>query len=206
MIVEHFSNSLIRNSNSLFKIFKLAYFVIRTKFFSSKIRLLRFPIEIRGRKYINFGNGLTTGFCCRFEAFSTSGDKTLLFGNNIQINDFVHICSMRCVSIGDNVLIASKVYISDNSHGSYKGDKYDSNPNISPIKRDYYVSSVVIEDNVWIGEGVIILPGVKVGKGAIVGANSVVSKDIPPYTIAVGQPARVVKHFDNDKMEWIKNK
>lgn len=58
---------------------------------------------------------------------------------------------------------------------------------------------VVVEDDVWIGAGAIILSGVRVGKGAVVGAGAVVAKDIPPYSIAVGNPARVVKsRFSND--------
>jgi lipopolysaccharide O-acetyltransferase len=54
----------------------------------------------------------------------------------------------------------------------------------------------IIEDNVWLGEFVSILPGVTIGKGNIIGANSVVTQDIPPYSIAVGTPARVAKRFD----------
>ena len=63
---------------------------------------------------------LTTGKGCRLEVFSTK-EKKLFFGNDVQINDYVHISVMSSVSIGDNVLMASHIYIADNSHGFYGG-------------------------------------------------------------------------------------
>ena len=59
-----------------------------------------------------------------------------------------------------------------------------------------------IEDNVWIGEGVCILPGVTIGSGSIVGAGSVVTKSLPPHTISVGNPAKPIKRYDFDRREW----
>lgn len=86
------------------------------------------------------------------------------FGNGVHINDYVHICSMERVSIGNNALIAGKVYISDNSHGCYKGAVNDTSPEVLPISRSYYISPVIIEDNVWMSEGVVVLPGVTIGR------------------------------------------
>jgi lipopolysaccharide O-acetyltransferase len=196
----------IKNRYSFFKKLQLIYFVLRTKLICSKARIIRFPIELRGRQYIDFGINLTTGTGCRLEAFSETGEKTMRFGNNVQINDYVHICAMQNISIGDNVLMASHIYISDNSHGYYKGDENDTSPDIEPIKRIYYKSPVIIEDNVWIGEGVVVLPGVTLGKGCIIGANSVVSKDIMPHVIAAGSPAKPIKkyNFVNNRWEVIK--
>jgi lipopolysaccharide O-acetyltransferase len=138
------------------------------------------------------------------EAFSEIGEKTMHFGNNVQINDYVHICAMQNVRIGNNVLMASHIYISDNSHGYYKGDENDTSPNIAPIKRAYYKNTVIIEENVWIGENVSILPGTHIGKGSIIGANSVVTKSIPSYVIAVGSPAKPVKRFNFETKKWEK--
>lgn len=195
---------VIKNSYSFLAKIKLAIWLVRTKLICHKARLIRFPIDIRGRKYIDFGENLTTGCCCRLEAFSQDGAKTMHFGKHIQMNDYVHISSMQNVTISDNVLLAGKIYISDNSHGSYKGCSSDSSPESIPIKREYYISPVIIEENVWIGEGVVILPGVVIGRGTIVGANSVVNKNIPPYSIAVGQPARVVKFYNLKQHRWEK--
>ena len=120
----------------------------------------------------------------------------------MQINDYVHIAAMEQVHIGNNVLIASHVYISDNSHGCYKGSDDDTSPNIPPINRAYYTSPVCIGDNVWIGEGVMIMPGVTIGSGAVIGAHSVVNIDIPKDCIAVGAPARVIKKYDSLRQGW----
>lgn len=175
-----------------------------TSIFFSKSRLIRFPIDIRGKKGIDFGKNLTTGMYCRLEAFSKDGSKTLFFGDNVQINDFVHINALKSVKIGDNVLIASKVFITDLEHGSYKGDEYDSEP--SSIVKDRELSShdVVIGDNVWIGEMVSVLPGVTIGKNSIIGSNSVVTKSIPENCIAVGNPARIVKKYNFEAKHWEK--
>lgn len=100
--------------------------------------------------------------------------------------------------------MASKIYISDCTHGSYIGDINDSDPMTLPIERPLSVKSVKIEDNVWLGEFVSVLPGVTIGKGTIVGANSVVSKSLPPYVIAVGSPAKPIKFYNFDTQKWEK--
>jgi len=192
----------IKNKYSIFNKIKLLFFLIRTKIICRKSRLIRFPIEIRGKKNINFGEGLTTGIGCRLEAFSEANKKVMIFGKNVQINDYVHISAMENVHIGDNVLMASKIYISDNSHGDYSGGTNDSNPDVAPIKRNYVCKSVIIGDNVWIGEFVSILPGVTIGKGSVIGANSVVTKSIPPYVIAAGAPAKPIKQYNFETKKW----
>lgn len=176
---------------------------ILTKLFYGRCRLVRFPFDIRNRRYINLGVGLTTGFGCRIEAhpIEKQHNDCILFGKNVQINDYVHIASGKSVTLGDNVLIASKVYISDINHGSYKGAVQDS-PNSAPDSRALSADPIIIGSNVWIGESCCILPGVKIGEGAVIGAMSVVTKDIPPYCIAVGSPAKVIKKYDFDTQSW----
>lgn len=194
----------MKNEYSIIDKVYLAFCWLISKFIDRKIRLLRLPIDIRGRKNITWGDDLTTGKYCRFEAFSETGNAVLLLGNNIQINDYVHITAMNCVNIGDNVLIAGKVYISDCTHGDYSGGLYDSFPMQPPKERVYSVKSVIIEDFVWIGEGVSVLPGSFIGKGSIIGANSVVNSLLPPYSIAVGAPAKVVKRYCFETNTWRK--
>ena len=184
-------------------LFKLIYFKINTILFFPNSRLIRLPFILRGKRYIDFGYGLTTGVGCRFEAYyNLNSKKTLIFGKNVQLNDYVHITAMNKVFIGDNVLMASKIYISDCSHGFYSGEEMDSSPEQHPIDRCYNISEVVIEDNVWLGEFVSVLPGVTIGKGAIIGSNSVVTKDIPANTIAVGSPAKVIKKYNFETKKW----
>ena len=175
-----------------------------TKIFYRNSRLIRFPFDVRNKSSINLGKGLTTGVGCRIEAFPLNKEIVLQFGSNIQMNDYVHITAMKSIIIGNNVLLASKIYISDCSHGSYSGDENDSNPTTIPIDRKLFAKPVVIEDNVWIGEFVSVLPGVTIGKGTIVGANSVVSKSLPEYVIAVGIPAIPIKKYNFQNFRWEK--
>ncbi|HEY5589212.1 MAG TPA: DapH/DapD/GlmU-related protein [Candidatus Paceibacterota bacterium] len=179
--------------------------LLKTKLIFPGSRLIRFPIEIRGKNFIDFGSNLTTGSYCRIEAYPFYSKKIIItFGKDIEINDFVHIAGIDSVVIGDHVLIASKVYISDIQHGCYTGkDKHDY-PDIPPGDRPLSSKNVIIEDNVWIGESVSVLAGVTIGKGSIIGANSVVSKSIPPYVIAVGSPAKVIKKFNFKTQQWEK--
>ena len=99
--------------------------------------------------------------------------------------------------------MASKIFISDHNHGSY-GDSHSDSPLTIPSERVSVSQGVIIEDNVWIGESACILPGVTIGFGSIIGALSVVSKSIPPYSIAVGNPAKIVKKYDFLTNKWIK--
>jgi len=190
---------------TFFGAIQIACFAIITKIFFRPARIIRFPFDIRGKKYIRWGSGFSTGRGCRIEAYPIDIKKVVLeFGKNIQINDYVHITAMQQVKIGNNVLMASKIYISDCVHGSYSGEKEQSNPDVPPVQREYVCKSVFIEDNVWIGEFVSILPGVTIGKGSIIGANSVVTKNIPPYVIAVGAPAKPIKKFNFETGKWEK--
>ncbi|MNT31011.1 putative acetyltransferase [compost metagenome] len=100
------------------------------------------------------------------------------------------------------MLIASKVFISDLNHGNYKGINQDS-PLSTPNSRKLSTNPIIIKDNVWIGEGVCVMSGVTIGTGCIIGALSVVTKNIPDYSIAVGSPAKVVKQFNFEQQEWI---
>ena len=186
-------------------VLKMFINLIRTKLTFSNARIIRFPIDIRGKKYIQISKGFTTGIGCRIEAYPKGNYKTLFIGENFQMNDYVHITALESVKIGKNVLLASKIYISDCAHGSYSGDNNDSNPKTPPNNRPLFSEPVVIEDNVWLGEFVSVLPGVTIGQGTIVGANSVVSKSLPPFVIAVGTPAKPIKkfNFENKKREKI---
>ena len=177
---------------SIFQIFCLIFYKVRGWFIFKNARLIRFPFRVRGKQYIKIGKGFTTGFNCRIDALNINNlsEKYLIeIGENVEINDEVHIGATEKIIIEDNVLIASKVYISDHNHGCYKGDEQDS-PMSIPKERKIHSSPIKIEKNVWIGELCCILQGVTIGEGSIIGAMSVVTKDIPPYTIAVGSPAK----------------
>lgn len=197
----------LKRSYSLWDLCELGLCIFRSKLLDRRIRIIRRPFVLRGRKFVNLGNGLTTGYWCRFEVFPQDNDPRirLKFGDNIQVNDFVHICAMDSVEIGDGCMLASHIYISDNSHGVYGGEDYcHSRPDTPPECRQYITAPVKIGKNCWLGEGVIVMPGVTIGDGCVIGAHSVVNKDIPPASIAVGCPACVIKQFNYKTERWEK--
>lgn len=186
--------------------FKLILSLIYTKIFYPRARLIRLPFDIRNKKYIKLGNGFTSGFGCRLEAVvlknKNKSENLISFGHNVQINDYVHIAAGESIIIGNNVLIASKVFITDLNHGNYSNEIPDS-PLSFPNDRAIITKPVIIAENVWLGEGVCVLPGCIIGFGSIIGAASVVTKNIPPNSIAVGNPAKVIKQYDYSKKLWL---
>jgi lipopolysaccharide O-acetyltransferase len=114
----------------------------------------------------------------------------------------VHIGAIDCVRIGNDVLIASCVFIADHNHGGFEGEDPADSPDVAPSDRPLKSRPVVIGDKVWIGEGVCILPGVTIGRGSVIGAGAVVTRDVPAECVAVGNPARVVKRYDRQAQQW----
>lgn len=197
----------MKNSYSLSETIVTAYALLCTRLFYKGARLVRRPFYCRGKHRLQFAEGLTTGHHCRFDLLGDEGDhaKKLVIGKNCKLGDNVHIVANEKVVIGDNCLMASKVFISDTSHGEYAGfttDSSHSSPDVSPDERLLYMKPVSIGNNVWIGENVCILLGVTIGDGCIIGANSVVIRDVPDNCIAVGSPAKVCKQWNEDLKMW----
>ena len=190
-----------------FGLLRLVKDKILTYFIFPNAKVIRQPFECRGKYFISLEKGLSTGRYCRIEAHAEGkkySQKLLKIGKDCQINDSVHISAAKSITLGDNVLIASRVFISDLNHGSYSGDLH-SEPNSISSKRELSTSPVVIGNNVWLGEGVVVLPGVVIGDNVIIGANSVVTKSLPENVIAVGNPARIIKKFDFELKQWVMN-
>ncbi|WP_139685736.1 DapH/DapD/GlmU-related protein [Vibrio tasmaniensis] len=188
------------SSYSFSSIIRLAFNFIRTKIFYPNFRLLRSPYYFRGKKYMSIGKGFTSGVGLRIDCLSLTGKSpNLIIGSNCQVNDYVHIGCVNSVIIGDNVLIASKVFITDHNHGVSDFSDIES----PPIQRSLSFGEVRIGDSVWLGENVTILPNVKIGKNCIIGASAVVTKSIPDYSIAVGNPAKVIKKYNIETQKWV---
>ena len=99
----------------------------------------------------------------------------------------------RCdIQIGDNLLTGNDVLISDNNHGQTVKDDLMIRPQDRPI---HSKGEIIIGNNVWIGEKAVVLGNVKIGDGAIIAANSVVTHDVPAYSIAAGVPAKIIKQI-----------
>ena len=109
------------------------------------------------------------------------------------------ILCVNKVTIGDDCMFASNCFVSDENHGM------DPSSGVRYEKQKLTTKPVVLGRNVWVGEKAIILPGVTVGDNAIIGAGSVVTKDVPANTIAVGNPAKVIKQYNFEKQSWEKS-
>ncbi|MFZ6849870.1 DapH/DapD/GlmU-related protein [Undibacterium sp. RuRC25W] len=156
------------------------------------------PLSLIGLRYLEVGDNFCCGFHARIEVFdrhnASKFNPRVRIGRNVSINDRVHIAAINSIEIGNDVLIASDVYISDHSHG----DTLELRCALPPSSRQLVSKGPVkIADKVWIGEKVSILPGVQIGEGAIVGAGSVVTRNVPPYTIVAGVPAREINNKNN---------
>lgn len=114
----------------------------------------------------------------------------LVIGENCNFGAFDHITCTNKIVIGNNVLTGKWVTISDNSHGNTDQMTLYTPPNKRKIISK---GPVIIGDNVWIGDKATILPGVTLGEGCVVGANSVVTKDVPAYSVVAGNPAKLIK-------------
>ena len=113
--------------------------------------------------------------------------ENVKLGNNLIFNRNVSITARSGVSLGNDVMIGPNVVINDSNHLFTNKDK--------PItQQGHTAKAIVIEDDVWIAANSVILKGVHIGKGAVIAAGSVVTKDVPPYAVVAGVPARQIKN------------
>jgi acetyltransferase-like isoleucine patch superfamily enzyme len=153
-----------------------------------------YPIYLKGSKYIKVGIKFRAGPGFRIEAWDEYLDikhhPQIIIGNNVAVGFNVHIGAIGRMEIGNDVLIGSNVLITDHQHGRLTPE----DEHILAIDRPLHSKgNVVIEDNVWIGEGACIMDGVRIGKNSVIGANAVVLKDIPQGSVAGGIPAKILR-------------
>jgi len=132
-------------------------------------------------------------FAKKIESTHIKDGVTFFFPHNISIgrdstvNEGCFLHGMGGITIGDGVRIAPQTTIHTYDHGFVDAER-------EIHLQDYVVAPVIIEDGAWIGANVCINKGVTIGRGAVIGGGAVVTKDIPPFAIAVGNPARVIKY------------
>ena len=166
--------SLVRITILRLRGYNIDYSVIlrgHTEFFQS----IKFAINISG--------GVTLGGNTRI---TCGGTGKIYIMENVHIDDYSFIMAQDRITVGENTTIAPFCFITDFNH-EYK------NKNISVMKQGYSTSQVKIGNNVWIGTHCVVLPGVKIGSGSVIGAGSIVTHNIPSDSIAVGNPAKVIK-------------
>ncbi len=176
---------------------------ITSEYIASKLKqhpnnlTISFPISYTGLKYISIGSNSVIGCRMRLDAFDDYLDEkfkpSIEIGNDVFINNDCHIGCINKIFIGNNVVIASKVFITDHFHGNVSSDDMQYGPRIRKL---YSKGAVIIEDNVLIGEGVAIMPNVKIGKNCIIGANSVVTKSFSENSVIAGNPAILLKKLN----------
>ncbi len=116
----------------------------------------------------------------------------IVIGANTYVNRYTIFDAHRQLHIGERVMIGPHCYFTDADHSTDP----ESSVQVQPMRH----KPLIIEDEAWIGAHVTVLPGVRIGKGAVIGAGSVVTRDIPPMAVAIGSPARVVRYRDGRKI------
>lgn len=181
----------------------LSYFVNKIRFGSCSLSTqVMTPLRINGARNIYLGKNVV------IKKFVWMGTKCLkgnmcppkiIIKDGSCISDFAHIYATGKITIEENVLIAHSTYISDNLHGF--------EDITTPIIKQPIIQkqNVTIGEGSWLGEHACVI-GANVGKHCIIGANSVVTHDIPDYSVAVGSPAKVIKRYNFETGQWEKVK
>ncbi|HEY5327802.1 MAG TPA: acyltransferase [Mucilaginibacter sp.] len=142
-------------------------------------------------------NTFSLGANATIEDFCTvnNGVGDLMIGNDSRVG--LGSVLIGPVTIGKQVILAQNIVLSGLNH-TYM------DVNVPIRLQKVTTAPIIIEDEVWIGANAVITAGVTIGKHSVVAGGSVVTKSIPPYSVAVGNPAKVIKHYDFEKGEWVK--
>jgi len=156
------------------------------------------PLKLQGTAFIRIYDDVTIQYKTWLAATPIGNSNCLLsIGKGSQIGHFNHIYATKEIIIEDFVLTADKVYISDNLHN------YEDINRPILLQGVKQINPVRIGSGSWIGENVCVI-GASIGKNCVIGANSVVTKDIPDFCVAVGSPAKVIKRYNSNSKQWEK--
>lgn len=159
-------------------------------------------LQLTGSEYISIGDNTTILTNSRLAVYGQAKgtEAVIRIGKRCYIGfGFTALAYAEgSITVGDDVLMASNVMITNENHG------IDPESEIPYMDQPLSCKDVAIGDGCWIGENVGILPGVTIGKKCIIGAGSIVTKSVPDYSIAVGNPAKVIKQYDFSKHDWVK--
>ncbi len=166
---------------------------------SSKIEYPFFQVD--GPEFITLGDNSRIGknawLGCYNKVLSQVFQPQLRIGDNVSIGNYACITLISEVTIGDGCLFSDYVYISDHTHDV---DPENNSPLLGrPLE---FKGNVIIGNNCFIGMRVSILPGVTLGHNSIVGAHSVVTKSVPPYSMLAGAPAKIIKKYSFETKKW----
>jgi len=153
--------------------------------------------QIYGYLRISIGDDVTLHGVTTFATTKVLDDPALTIGDRTYVGYQVTISAGERVEIGSDCLIADRVLIADNDGHPVDMAKRIAHEPVAPEQ----IRPIVIEDGAWIGSRAVILKGVRIGKGAVVGAGAVVTRDVPPLTVVGGNPARVLRDISEENRE-----
>lgn len=159
--------------------------------------------EISGGRFIEVHDGVGVGRRCwllvqNVTKRTAAMGPAIVLGTGTQVGESCTFSAVNRIAIGRSVLFGARVWVTDHNHEYSDVAKPVLAQGITPG------GSVVIEDNCWIGTGAVIVGdrGLTIGKGSVIGANSVVTSDVPAHCVAAGIPARVVRRYDEGLAAW----
>jgi lipopolysaccharide O-acetyltransferase len=159
--------------------------------------VLMYPLRLEGERRIAIGDRVFIGPGSWLQTLPDGDNKSVAvsIGKGTSVAGACVISAVRSVQLEENVLLARNVYISDHMH------KYTDTE--VPVKAQGVekIRPVLVKRGAWLGQNAVVCPGVTIGTGAVVGANSVVVEDIPDFSVAVGAPARVVKSIRDSQSQ-----
>jgi acetyltransferase-like isoleucine patch superfamily enzyme len=176
---------LIKTVLPIVLLFQRVYY---TASLMAKVKDLDSSVQCDGKIYITGTRNICIGNKCRLgmeTELRTMENGYITLGNEIRLNRGCTITSYSKISIGDFTIIGEYASIRDANHGMIKGEPMRYQPHTT--------SPITIGNDVWIGRGSCILPGVSIGDGAVIGANSVVTNNVPSFSIVAGNPARIIR-------------
>ncbi len=157
------------------------------------------PLFVHGKKYIHLGSRVTFLHNARIEAIDAYGTqkfKPLIeIGDNTTFQQNLHMISAGTLKIGHDCVFSSYVYISNCNHDA-------SGVDVNVLNAPLIVKDTTVGNYCFVGTGAKIMAGVHLGDNVVVGANAVVTKDVPSYCTVAGVPARIIKRYDFDRKEW----
>jgi lipopolysaccharide O-acetyltransferase len=182
------------------------YFYKRKFHFFGKNSIIKPFLNTFNPQYISIGDNVNIGSFCRITVSTEFGGKScesknkirIKIGNNVDIGHNSFISGNNYIEIGDHSILAPYVFITDHDHGF---ENINKNLHEQPLTEG---GKVIIEDNVFLGTKCSILKNVRIGRHSVIGANAVVVRDIPSYSVAVGNPAKVIKRYNFKKKRWEK--
>ncbi|MGH9156588.1 MAG: acyltransferase [Acidimicrobiales bacterium] len=156
--------------------------------------VLQLPVRIEGSAGITVGSDVFVGAGSWLQTLpGVSPAPDLVIGDGTSIAGSCVLSAARSVRLGRQVLLARNVYISDHIHAYRDRDLAVLLQGIDKIL------PVVVEDGAWLGQNVVVTPGVRIGRGAVVAANAVVNADVPAWSLAAGVPAQLVRSWAPDR-------